>query len=115
MSIRTEKVSSLLKTELSEIILRQISLETTGFVTVTDVTVTPDLKLARVYLSIYGSAQQRDALLKELTKRKSEIRYILGSKIRLKFTPDLQFFIDDTLDKVDSIEKIFKKIRENEK
>jgi ribosome-binding factor A len=115
MSIRTEKVASLLKSELSDIILRQISLDTSGFVTITDVTVTPDLKMARVFLSIYGSSEKREALLTELTKRKSEIRYILGSKISLKFTPDLQFFIDDTLDKVDSIEKIFKKIRENEK
>jgi ribosome-binding factor A len=115
MSIRSEKVSSLLKEELSAILLHELTLEHSAFMTVTDIRMSPDLKIARVYLSIYGPAEKKESLIKELTRRKGEIRHLLGSRIRLKFTPDLQFYIDETLDKVDSLEQIFKKIRSIDK
>ena len=99
---------------MSKIVLHEIVLETNVFLTVTDVTMTPDLKIAKVYLSIYDSAVKKESVINELMRRKGEIRHLLGSRIRLKFTPDLQFFLDDTLDKVDSLERIFKKIRNND-
>jgi ribosome-binding factor A len=114
MSIRSEKVSSLLKEEISKILLRDLMLDTKAFLTVTEVSMSPDLKIAKVYLSIYGAEEKRDLMLKELMRRKSEVRHILGSRIRLKYTPELQFYHDTTLDKVDSLEKIFKKIREHD-
>jgi len=114
MSIRTAKVSSLIKEEMSQILLREIRIETEAFITVTDIIMTPDLKLAKVYLSIFDSDEKKELTINELTRRKSEVRHILGSRIRLKYTPDLQFYLDDTLDRVDSLERIFKKIRNND-
>ncbi len=114
MSIRTEKVASLLKTELSEIILREITLDKPGFLTVTEVKVTADLKIARVFLSVYAEPEKQDLIMKELNRRKGEIRHLLGGRIRLRFTPDLQFLLDTTLERVETLEKIFKKIREND-
>ncbi len=114
MSIRSEKVSSLMKEEMSKILLRDIVLETNVFLTVTDIIMSPDLKIAKVYLSIYDSVEKKEAAINELMRRKGELRHLLGSRVRLKFTPDLQFYLDDTLDKVDSLERIFKKIRNNE-
>lgn len=114
MSIRTEKVSSLIKEEMSQILLREIAIDTDVFLTVTDIIMTPDLKIAKVYLSIFDSDEKKNATINELTRRKGEIRHMLGSRVRLKYTPDLQFFLDDTLDRVDSLERIFKKIRNND-
>lgn len=115
MSIRSEKVASLIKEEMSGILLREIVLETHVFLTVTDIIMSPDLKIAKVYLSIYDSDEKKDAAINELMRRKGEVRHLLGSRIRLKFTPDLQFYLDNTLDKVESLERIFKKIRNNDK
>lgn len=115
MSIRTEKVSSLIKEELSKILLREIDRNVNAFLTVTAVNISPDLKIAKVYLSIYDSDEKKEEAINELMRRKGEIRHILGSRIRLKFTPEIHFYLDNSLDKVDSLEKIFKKIRENEK
>lgn len=114
MSIRTEKVSSLLKAEMSTILHRDIVLETQALVTVTDVVVTPDLRVAKVYLSVYDSGERREIVIKELNRRKGEVRYILGSRVRLKYTPELQFYLDETLDKVDSLERIFKQLKNND-
>ncbi len=114
MSIRTEKVSSLIKEEMSQILLREIAIDTDVFLTVTDIIMTPDLKIAKVYLSIFDSDEKKNATINELARRKGEIRHMLGSRVRLKYTPDLQFFLDDTLDRVDSLERIFKKIRNND-
>jgi ribosome-binding factor A len=114
MSIRTERVSSLIKEEMSKILLHEVVLETNVFLTITEVVMSQDLKIAKVYLSIYDSTGKKETVIKELTRRKGEIRHMLGSRIRLKFTPDLLFYLDDTLDKVDSLERIFKKIRNND-
>jgi len=103
-----------MKEEMSKILLRDIVLETNVFLTVTDIIMSPDLKIAKVYLSIYDSVEKKEAAINELMRRKGELRHLLGSRVRLKFTPDLQFYLDDTLDKVDSLERIFKKIRNNE-
>lgn len=103
-----------MKEEMSRILLRDIVLETNVFLTVTDVIMSPDLKIAKVYLSIFDTIEKKETAINELMRRKGEIRHLLGSRVRLKFTPDLQFYLDDTLDKVDSLERIFKKIRNNE-
>ncbi len=114
MSIRTEKVSSLIKEEMSQILLRELVIDTDSFLTVTDIIMTPDLKIAKVYLSIFDSNEKKEATINELTRRKGEVRQMLGARIRLKYTPDLQFYLDDTLDRVDSLERIFKKIRNDD-
>jgi ribosome-binding factor A len=114
MSIRSEKVASLIKEEMSKILLYDTVLETSAFLTVTNLHMSPDLKIAKVYLSIYDSVEKKETVINELTRRKGELRHLLGSRIRLKFTPDLQFYVDESLDRVDSLERIFKQIRNNE-
>ncbi len=112
MSIRTEKVASLLKEEIGAILQREYNRPSLGLTTVVDVRVTPDLRIAKVYLSIYGAEALRKKTMDFLEKEKPEIRSLLARRIRIRFMPALEFYRDDTLDKVDRINEILKKIHE---
>ena len=114
MSIRIEKVASVIKHELASIIARDYNTSEYGFITVTDVIMTADLKIAKIYLSILGKVEHRDKTFKLIETQKKHIRSIVGSHVRLKYTPELQFYLDETIDKVDSINRIIKKIHEND-
>ena len=114
MSIRMEKVSSLIKEEISTIFAREFSGSSVGFITVTEVQMTPDLKTARIYLSIFGSEELKEKTLASLEVHKKHIRQIIGSHMSLKFTPTIEFFLDDTIELVSKIETILKKIHEED-
>jgi len=112
MSIRTERVASLIKEEIGGILSRDYRDPGHGFTTVTDVKMSPDLKIARVYFSVFGSPEVRKAAMARLEEDRPRLRREVGSHLRMKFTPALQFFLDDTLDHVDRINTIIKKIHD---
>ena len=115
MSIRAERVASLIKEEIGAILTREYSDPAFGFITVTDVKMTPDLKIARVAFSVFGSDEVRAKTMKMLDGQKPHIRGLVGSHMRLKFTPALQFFLDDTLEHVDRINTLIKQIHNDDK
>jgi len=86
-----------------------------GFLTVTEVRMTPDLKTARIYVSIFGDKPRKEKSLGMLEEQKSFIRSELGHNVRLKYTPSLLFFLDDTLDRVMKIEGIINQIHRKDK
>ncbi len=107
---RQEKISKLLQQDLSEIIQMEMRHVTRGaMVTVTKVLVTPDLSLAKAYFSLFAT-DDKDALLMSLKSHNSEIRGKLGIRIRhqLRVVPELQFYIDDSLDYIDNIDELLK-------
>jgi ribosome-binding factor A len=107
-SIRQEKINTLLQKDLGEIFQRELNHLTGGaMITVTKVKVTPDLSLAKVYLSLFAS-KDNEGLLKNIRKHTSEIRGKLGSRIRnqLRSIPQLSFFIDDSLDYIERIDEL---------
>ena len=110
MSVRTEKVASLIREEVSLILQRDYGEESDAIITVTDVRMSADLRIAKVYVSIFGSQEVKDHTLKMLEGNKKGIRSLMGSRIRLKFTPELHFFLDDTLDRVETINNLIKRI-----
>jgi ribosome-binding factor A len=112
MSRRTERVASLIKEEVGAILTREYSDRSYGFTTVTDVRMTPDLKIARVYFSVFGSADVQSRTMAMLEEEKAHIRGLVGSHLRLKFIPALQFYLDDTLDHVDRINALIRKIHD---
>jgi ribosome-binding factor A len=85
-------------------------------VTITKVRVTPDLAIARVFLSFFNNTNSTVAL-QTVKLHASEIRYKLGSRIKdqVRVIPQLEFFIDDTSEYVDRMDKIFDKIHREEK
>jgi ribosome-binding factor A len=112
-TIRQEKLNSLLQKELAEIFRTAMQTHFTGIMfTVTYVNVTNDMSLARVNLSMFpATANDKPTLLKQVKERSGEIRLLLGRRIKnqLRIVPQLQFFIDDTLDKAQRIEELLKK------
>lgn len=113
MSLRTEKVAALIKEEIGTFLIREYRDPAYGFITVTDVHVTPDLRIAKIYISIMGSTDVKMATMHMLENHKGEIRSFIGSHLRLKFTPAIQFYIDETLDRVNRIEQIIKQIHKD--
>jgi ribosome-binding factor A len=110
MSVRTKKVASLVKQELSVIFQRNFRMDEFGFMTVTDVHMSPDLKVAKVYISIFGDQNRKQMSMDLLEHEKGFIRSELGHVLRLKFTPSLIFYLDDSLDRAMNINNILNQI-----
>ena len=115
MSIRTERVASLIKEELGAILLREYTSPSYGFITVTDVKMSADLKIAKVALSVLGNDEVKARTMAMLESEKPHIRGMLGSHVRLRYTPSLLFLLDDSLDTVDRINLLLKKIHDDER
>ncbi len=113
MSYRIDKVEHLIKEEISLIFLHKLSNMDLGFITITNVRVSPDLKTAKIYLSVLEK-EKRELVLDKLDAKKGYIRTELAHRIRIKFIPELKFFLDDTLDYVEKIEGLIKKIHEDD-
>ncbi len=110
MTIRTERVASLIKEEIGAMLTRELSGSGIGFTTVTDVRMTPDLKIAKIYFSVFGDATVQSKTMTLLEGEKQHMRGILASHLRMKFIPALQFYLDDTLNHVERINTLIKKI-----
>ncbi|MGE5432119.1 MAG: 30S ribosome-binding factor RbfA [Syntrophomonadaceae bacterium] len=113
MAYRKDKLSQLIKEEVSWIFLYKLKDPSFGFVTVTNVRMSPDLKIAKVYISVFEK-ENRQAVLHRIKEAKGLIRAELAHKIKVKFTPELDFYIDDTIDYVEKIEDLFKKIHKED-
>jgi ribosome-binding factor A len=108
-SHRIDKVERLIKEEISLIFLHKMQDAQSGFITITRVRVSPDLKQAKIYISVFEK-EKRELILKKINDKLGFIRSELAGRIRIKFTPDLKFFIDDSLDYVEKIEGLIDKI-----
>jgi ribosome-binding factor A len=107
---RQAKIARLLQKELSEIFRRQTSKTHGVIVSVSNVRVTPDLSLARVYLSVFPS-EKGEEILNNINNSTKTIRYELAQKVRfqLRKTPELAFHLDDSLDYIERIDNLLKK------
>ena len=85
-----------------------------GLLTVTDVQVSPDLRIAKIYVSILGTSEVKARAMALLEDQRGAIRSFIGSHIRLKFTPAVHFYVDDTLERVQRIESLIKEIHKND-
>ena len=113
--LRIEKIQELMKQEISQIILQELKDPRIGFVTVTSVECTGDLREAKIYVSLMGSEQQVKDCWAGLTSSLGFIRREVGHRIRLRVTPELRFVLDKSLDYSDHIQKLLLQIeREQE-
>lgn len=109
-STRLSKIERLLQKELSDIFLKEAKAMPGVLVSVSVVRVSPDLSVARAYLSIFPTEKAKD-LLEAIRSNTKAIRFDLGQRIRLQVRkiPDLSFFIDDSLDYIENIDNLLKK------
>ncbi len=115
MSTRTDRVSDLIKDEISRLLLREVRDPRVGFVTITGATVSPDLKNVRVFVSILGEPQARQESLKALNSAAGFFRRTLFRNLRLRFAPIVRFQLDESLDQGDRIERVLRQIHDGER
>ena len=113
MSVRTERVASLVKELLSESIQHRFRMEEVGLITVTEVRMSPDLKIAKAYISIFGDAEKKKHTFALLQAEKAALRSDLGHNMNLKFTPSLSLYLDESLDHAMRIEDLLNKIHKD--
>ena len=107
---RQNKMSRLIQKELSEIFLLQTKSMNGVLVSVSAVRITPDMSIARVYLSVFPSERSQE-IVKNINDNMKSIRYELGTRVRhqLRIIPELKFFVDDSLDYAERIDELLKK------
>jgi ribosome-binding factor A len=99
MTQRTERVDELLRQEITGILARDVSDPRIGFVTVTDVETAPDLRHARVWVSIIGEQPEKDATVAALARAMGFVRRELGTRLRLRRIPELHVRLDETAER----------------
>jgi ribosome-binding factor A len=115
-SIRQKQVAETVKRHFSFVLQQEATYMTSeaALITVTKVKMTPDLSIAKVYLSIYNTENKQETLL-ELEDNISRLRQLLGARLKshLRRIPELDLFIDDTLDEMYRLNQLFDRLEEN--
>ena len=104
--LRVEKLQELIKQEIGKMLLTDLKDPRIGFVTATHVTVTGDLREAKVYVSIMGNDEQVKESWAGLQSSLGFIRREIGKRIRLRFTPTIEFALDTSLDYSEHIQRL---------
>jgi ribosome-binding factor A len=103
---RMRRVDEAVREVLSDVLTHEVKDPRVGFVTVTDVKTSPDLSHARVYVSVLGDAEAVSASLEGLRSAQGFLQGRIGGELRLKHTPTLTFFHDDTAERAQRLERL---------
>jgi ribosome-binding factor A len=111
-TIRQNKVARVIQKDVAEIFQKEIkNAFGSGLISVTHVFVSPDLSFAKIYLSLFG-VQDKEKMLGAIRKEAKEIRRLLGMRVKkqLRIVPEIAFFVDESADYADKMEKVFSTI-----
>jgi ribosome-binding factor A len=112
MTARTERIDELLRQELGEIFRRDVDDPRIGFATITDVETTPDLRHARVSVSVIGQPEERKSTLAAMGRAMPFARHELGKRLRLKRIPEFHLELDDTLERGTRVLQLLNELEE---
>ena len=111
---RSEKVADLIQREISLMLVRTVKDPRIGFVTITRVEVSDDCRMAKVYFSIAGTLEEREKSLEGLNSAKGYVRRELGRRIRLRYTPDIMFQFDPSIEYAIHIGEVIRRLKKDE-
>ncbi|MBI4395332.1 MAG: 30S ribosome-binding factor RbfA [Candidatus Omnitrophica bacterium] len=111
---RADRVAALIKHELAEVLARGMRDPRIGFVTITEVKVSDDLKYARVFYSVLGDQEKKEETQKGLDQARGYFQRDLANILKLRFTPHLSFELDSSLEEGLKIDGIIRKIHQEE-
>jgi ribosome-binding factor A len=114
MPSRPTRVGDQIRTEIANLLAREVQDPGIGFLTVTYVKVTPDLQQARVYYTTMGDEKARRESARALERATPFLRRQLGRRLRLRRVPELAFFFDESVERQDRIERILQEIHAGE-
>lgn len=107
---RPQQVGEAIQRELSDLLLRELKDPRLGFVTIMDADVSPDLKHARIFVSILGSDEEQQASMAALDSARGWLRRELGQRLSLRYIPELQFRADKTEETADRINRLLNEV-----
>jgi ribosome-binding factor A len=110
MALRMEKVNAQMKREISSMLQADFHDSRFMFVTVTKVVVSPDLHQARVNFTVLGDEGQVERVTEDLNRVRGFIRKLVGERVRLRYTPEIEFFYDKSVEYSDRIERTLQEI-----
>lgn len=108
---RSERVAEEIRKEVATMLFGEIHDPRIGFVTITKVQVSKDLRHAKVYYSIIGSDEEKEKTMEGLQSSSGYMRREIGKRLKLRYFPELTFKFDDSLEYASRIEKIIKEIK----
>lgn len=113
-NVRANRVAEQMKKELGDIISRKLKDPRIGFVTVTDVEVSGDLQQAKIFFTVLGDDDAKETTLEGLEQAKGLIRSKIGSRIRLRKTPELTFYWDYSYEQGKRIDELLEDIHNDD-
>lgn len=111
-SHRIERVRELLKRAIGEAVRQEIPVGEAGLVTVNDVDIGGDLRSAKVFISVLGNAEQQKSGLALLQKKRVRIQSLLAKSVILKYTPQLRFVVDDSVQRGDRVLRLLEQLEQ---
>lgn len=115
MSLKQERIAGIIRKEISEIIQFSLKDPSVGFVTVTDVHVSGDLGIAKIFVSFLGQEARSQAGLKALERAKGFMRTELGKRLTIRKVPELIFVIDEALIQGNKIDNLIEELKKTNK
>jgi len=110
-SRRMERFDELLRQEIARLIAEEVRDPRVGFTTVMQARVSPDLRHARVYVSVLGDDEEKEAAVDALQRASGFLRGRLGAIVEMKYLPELKFELDRSLERASRIEEILDRVR----
>jgi len=108
---RSTRLSILLREEIADIVMRKVKDPRLGFITVTDVALSEDLKVAKVFISVMGE-DDKEITMKILNSASGLIRNEVSKRVRMKFIPSIEFRIDRSVERGNRIDQLLKELEE---
>lgn len=110
MSLRLERVREMLKREIGEVIRREMPVSEVGLINVNDLTVAPNLKTATVFIGVLGGNAQKKRAMEALETKRKRIQGLVGRGIVLKYTPQLRFILDESIERGNRVLRIMEEL-----
>jgi len=107
---RPERVAEAIRKEISIMIQEELKDPRIGFTTITKVEITPDLRYAKIYYTVLGNDKQKKSTGIALKNAKGFIKGHIGDRLKLRYTPEIIFKVDESIEYADKIERLFDKI-----
>ncbi|MBO8126389.1 MAG: 30S ribosome-binding factor RbfA [Firmicutes bacterium] len=113
-SNRHERIEDQIQEEIGEMILKDLKDPRIGFASVTRVKLTGDKREVRVFVSVYGSEEEKQKTIEALEHAKGYVRTEIGRRIKLRHTPEVHFFLDDSIEKGSRVMEILSRLEKGE-
>ena len=107
---RADRVAALIKEEVGRLLIREVKDPDIGFVTITKVKVSDDLRYGKIYYSVLGDQAKQEAAQHGLSRAQAFIRSHIGQRLDIRFVPEIQFVYDDSAAYAEHIELLLKKL-----